>query len=339
MHQLTFSVREQNTPTYTHALASMDFWERLEHKNRTLFVLNSVAALVHFISFIVIVALQRDWKVPIHRTVAAWTSDDPTHDCFEKLPDGTTNECFIVESKKHVGYVSLMWETASFFLLSAVFQALVSFFWLSRTHNWIMQGISPLRWFEYSISASVMIMIIAQLSGMYSLQMQLVLFTSMASVMCFGLLHEYITLQIIDTNKNDLQSRSYVARNKGFYKWASHLLGWFPYLGIWSAVFISFFSALAESNTKPPWQVYSIIIGLFFGFSGFAFVQLYYTNKFHRGATMRQSEDAKIKRNAEMMYIMLSLFTKTFLAWNLFAGVLMRDNADLSHRTLQNDTV
>ena len=364
------------------------FWNRLEKKDRGLFVWNTVAAGTHFVSFIVLVSLQRDWKVPIHRTVARWTSVDSGYGCFETLPNGTQNVCVVETVQLHVGEVSLLWETAAFFLLSAVFQGAVSMLWLSRAHGWIMQGISPLRWFEYSVSASVMILIIAQLSGMYSLQMQLVLFFAMAGVMGFGLLHEYITLELTHARRTDsapVSSRgqfrtahdgifapgavpltlsqrpprynnaeadspmgvkrgmasnaSWTAvevpaaaapRPAAAIKWAAHIFGWIPYIGVWVAIFISFFSTLAESSVRPPWQVYTIIIGLFFGFSGFAFVQIMYTYKFHRDAS-NPTKDQLNKVRAERMYIFLSLFTKTFLAWNLYGGVLMRSENSLTH--------
>jgi len=328
--------------------------QKLRPSERTLFWLNTSAAALHAVQGIVILALNKDWTVPILREYSVWTPEDPTYGCFETLPDGQVNRCYQSSATKEIGRASTKWEIAVFFFLSAAFQGTVSSLWGRRDESgrvarrranrrgdqlgyyarFIAAGINPLRWVEYAISASLMALVIAQLTGFYSLNDQLLIFGAMAGTMLCGLLHEVLQVVLLAyESQAQLAAEVPGGPSRGLFveksyirmiRYLAHVAGWIPYMGVWTAIGVRFFDTLGSSDLKPPWQVYVIIIGLFFGFSGFAFTQIYITRK---AAGQDVSHDARLRayHRGEAMYITLSLVTKTILCWNLYGGVIVRD--------------
>lgn len=312
-----------------------------------LFWMNTAAAALHAAQAATILIIDKDWTVPIQREYSVWTPENAEYGCFETIPGGGVNRCFQTTAIKEIGRASTKWEIAVFFFLSASFQGAVSMLWTRPKSQgyylrFIATGVSPLRWAEYALSASLMALIIAQLTGFYSLGSQLLIFGAMAGTMLCGLLHEVLQAVLLAYDSQasaaapahyDLQTAPAHRRPKLIYiskeyagsvRYLAHAVGWVPYMAVWTAIGVRFFDTLGASALSPPWQVYFIIVGLFFGFSGFAATQLLTTHRAVRAGN-NAAERLAAYRRGEAMYIVLSLVTKTILCWNLFGGVIMRD--------------
>ena len=300
----------------------------------TLRWLNAGAALLHLTSAIVILAFDRDWKAPVYIPYAKWEALDPAYPCFEALPDGRTNTCLISQERVLLGKASLKAETVAFFLLSFFFQGLTV---LPGVFRWYIKLINSrynvLRWLEYSISASLMGVIIGHLNGIDSFWTLLLIFTSLATTMLLGLAHEHMNalLRVLERSIQPKKTEwpGEIARaadpeaaallrggNAWVFRWACHLYGWIPYLGTWAVLAGSFFYSINKSDTDPPAELAVIIYSLFFSFTGFAVNQI-----------MQYAEVWKWKdyRFGELSYIVLSYTSKSILAWTLFTGVWFRD--------------
>ncbi len=184
---------------------------------------------------------------------------------------------------------------ALFFALSAFFHFLVAsplYFkkyiaGLNLQHNYF-------RWVEYSISSSVMIVLIAQITGISDIAALVAIFGVNASMILFGWLQE-----------------KYEQPGSG---------GLLPFIfgcvaGIvpWIAITIYVISPGSTSSAEIPGFVYGIIVSLFLFFNSFALVQYLQYKQVGKWANYRYGERA---------YIFLSLIAKSLLAWQIFAGTL-----------------
>ncbi len=162
----------------------------------------------------------------------------------------------------------------------------------------LKKGMNPARFYEYAFSSSIMIVLIALLSGVSDLGALIAMFGVNASMNLFGLLME---LHNQTTKKTD---------------WTSYIFGCFAGIVPWIVIvvyFVSSISSAASVDAGPPGFVYGIIASLFVFFNIFA-VNMYLQYK--------KVGPWKNYLFGERMYIILSLVAKTLLAWQVFAGVL-----------------
>lgn len=186
-------------------------------------------------------------------------------------------------------------------LLVALFLALAAFdhltvgtFARDRYEKNIEQGQNPFRWYEYSISASVMIVLIAMLTGVNDAVALLAIFGTNAAMILFGLAME----------------RANAGREQ--VDWAPFIYGCVIGAVPWIAIVIQF--VLSETNASgAPGFVYGIFISLFLLFNCFA-VNMWLTYR-RRG---RWADPLF----AERVYVWLSISAKTALAWQVYAGAL-----------------
>ena len=120
--------------------------------------------LVHLGSAIATIALHIDKKAPLEEPFLGWPSrtqmDDPT---LNRFSTGT----------HPAGQVSFLAMVSAFFFLSAGFQIIPAFvpqIWEFQTGLLLERNVQPLRWIEYSVSASLMFMISAILNGTFDAQ-------------------------------------------------------------------------------------------------------------------------------------------------------------------------
>lgn len=238
---------------------------------------NVVAAVVHAAQAVAVLILATDFTLPLTASYLAGPPGSPPGDPVT-LWD-----------------VPIPLAIAAFLILSSLFHAIVAsppFF--GRYRAGLAQGHNYFRWVEYSLSASLMIVIIAQLLGIYDIVSLLGLFGVNASMILFGWLQE-----------------RYHQPGDG---------GWLPFLfgciaGIVPWVGIVFYTIAPGSTTgaEPPGFVYGIIVSLFLLFNVFAVVQwLQYR-------PVGKFRDYLV---GERLYITLSLTAKSALAWQIFAGTL-----------------
>jgi hypothetical protein len=180
---------------------------------------------------------------------------------------------------------------AGFLFLSAVAHALLATPWLHRWYEQsVSRGINPARWIEYALSSSLMMVVIAMLVGIYDIASLILIFALNATMILFGWLMELHNQTTERTN------------------WTAYWFGCFAGIVPWIAVAI--YLAGADS---PPAFVYAIFASLFVFFNIFAVNMLLQYKRVGRWRDYLYGERA---------YMLLSLFAKSALAWQVFAGTL-----------------
>jgi hypothetical protein len=190
--------------------------------------------------------------------------------------------------------VSLAWGVAVFLFLSAAAHFLIA---APGIYQWYRRNLARqrnyARWIEYSLSSSVMVVLIAMLVGIADIAALLALAGVNASMVLFGLLQE----------KYETPGRS---------------VGWLPYwFGVlagaipWIAIAIYLVSPGVAAS--PPGFVYGIFFSLFVFFNCFAIVMVLQYRQVGRWADYQFGEST---------YVLLSLVAKSALAWQVFAGAL-----------------
>lgn len=158
----------------------------------------------------------------------------------------------------------------------------------------IEEGQNPARWYEYSISASLMIVLIAMLTGVTNVVALLAIFGVNAAMILFGLVMERMNA------------------NREKVDWTPFVYGCIVGAIPWICIVIQF--VLAESNAGgAPGFVYGIFFSLFLLFNCFAL---------NMWLTYRGRGRWKDPLFAERVYVLLSITAKTALAWQVYSGAL-----------------
>jgi hypothetical protein len=185
---------------------------------------------------------------------------------------------------------------ALFLLLSAVAHFTIAspgvFGWYVRN---LKKGINYARWYEYAFSASIMIVLIGMLCGLYDLAALLMAFTLTAVMNLCGLMMEV---------HNQLTEKT---------NWTPYIIGCIAGIVPWIAIAIYFFGSLATAGDTVPTFVYFILPTLFVFFFSFALNML---------LQYRKVGPWRDYIFGERVYILLSLVAKSALAWQVFAGTL-----------------
>lgn len=240
--------------------------------------LNWVAAAVHAAQAVAVVLLATDFTLPVTAT-------------YLSGPPGTAPGDQVT-----LWNVSTPLAIAAFLALSAIFHVIVaapgSF---GRYRAGLAQGHNYFRWVEYSLSSSLMIVVIAQLVGISDVAALLALFGVNASMILFGWLQEKY-------------------HQPGDGGWLPFVFGCLAGVVPWVAVVMYTIAPGSTTGAEPPGFVYGIIVSLFFFFNVFALVQWLQYKRVGRFRDYLTGETA---------YIVLSLTAKSALAWQIFAGTLM----------------
>lgn len=182
-----------------------------------------------------------------------------------------------------------------FLFISAFFHFLVS---SSRKYyriyiDGLEQNINVFRWYEYAISSSIMIVLIAILFGIYDIGTLVLLFLLNASMNLFGLLMEKMN------------------QGKDKVNWLPFIFGAVAGVGSWIVILINMLSC--QDLTQIPWFVY-VIAGTYF-----VLFNLFPVNMVLQYKKVGRWQDYLY---GERGYIILSLVAKTLLAWLVFAGIM-----------------
>ncbi|MEX0953212.1 MAG: heliorhodopsin HeR [Nitriliruptoraceae bacterium] len=234
---------------------------------------NLTVGLLHLAQAGVMLALSNDLAFPITASLltgdpVAASGPPPAEVVFE-LPIGPT--------------------VAFFLLLAAADHLLMT---LPGVRGWYERNLrreyNLARWMEYSLSASVMLILIAALAGIWNLAALIGLFAANSAMILFGWLQE-----------TDHQPGGSMTPF-----WFGTLIGLIPWLAIGYHLI---------AGEDPPGFVYAIFVSLFVLFSSFGLNQwLQY----------RQVGRWRDYLYGEQVYILLSLVAKSLLAWQIFANVL-----------------
>jgi hypothetical protein len=215
---------------------------------------------------------------------------------------------FPVPSWQEVMTLTIGPAVASFLFLSAIAHFLLVSPGIFQWYKYNLgREVNFARWFEYALSSSVMLVIIALLCGMYDLGSLILLFGLNACMNLFGLLMEQ--------QNSRLKELSELSKTKYRPDWKAFIFGCIAGIIPWIVLAMYFFSALANANqtTKVPDFVYAIFYSLFIFFNIFA-INMYLQYK--------QYGPWKNYLFGEKVYIVLSLVAKSLLAWQVFGGTL-----------------
>ncbi len=239
---------------------------------------NLLAAFLHLAQMIAVLALSNGFSLPITATYMAGppgSSFAPPVVLFN-TPVGLTVAIFL-------GLSSL----AHFIVASPQF--------FGRYSAGIAAQRNYFRWVEYAISSSVMIVLIAQVTGVADISALIAIFGVNASMILFGWLQE-----------------KYETPGSG---------GWLPFIfgciaGIvpWIVLAFYVFSIGGAGDTSAPAFVYGIVFTIFLFFNSFALVQWLQYKKVGKWSDYIRGERT---------YITLSLIAKSALAWQIFANTLI----------------
>ncbi len=241
---------------------------------------NAAMAVLHFAQGVLMLLLSTDFALPV--TTSFLEFDEVS----EKLvvADDTLLNLRIAPL------------VASFLFISAFAHLALS---LPGVYQWYVRnlrlGINYARWYEYALSASVMIVVIAMLTGMYDLGGLILIFALNAAMISFGLLMEV---------QNHGRAR---------VNWTPFVLGSIAGVIPWIVIGLYLLAPASRSMGDVPTFVYAIYISLFVWFNMFA------VNMFLQYRKIGPWRDYLF---GERMYIILSLTAKSLLAWQVFAGTL-----------------
>jgi hypothetical protein len=185
---------------------------------------------------------------------------------------------------------------AIFLLLSAAAHFTISspgvFGWYV---NNLKKGINYARWYEYSLSASLMIVLIGMLCGLYDLAALIMAFTLTGVMNLCGLMMEVHNQSTEKTN------------------WTSYIIGCIAGVVPWITIAIYFFGSLSTAGGSVPTFMYFILPILFVFFFSFAL---------NMALQYRKVGPWRNYLFGERTYVLLSLVAKSALAWQVFAGTL-----------------
>ena len=240
--------------------------------------LNLAAGFLHLASLAAILLLSNDASLPVNAT---YLTEAPGTGNFSD-PINLFN--------LNIGYM-----VAAFLALSAFFHFLISSpAMFPRYVSGLKNHINMFRWVEYSLSSSLMIIVILQLNGTADYIALLGIFGVNVCMILFGWLQEKYTTP----GDGDLLPFFFGC-----------LAGSIP----WIATAINLASPKGPTDATPPGFIYGIVVSLFILFNCFAIVQWKqykargkWTNYLH----------------GERIYIVLSLVAKSVLAWQVFSGAL-----------------
>lgn len=182
-----------------------------------------------------------------------------------------------------------------FLLLSALFHFLISGPFKQNYLTSIEKGSNPLRWYEYALSSSIMVVLLASMFGLLTIEAIILIFVINALMNFFGLLMEKM---------NPL--------NRTTTDWTAHWFGWVAGVTPW--VMIVIYMLNNGDLSLMPWFV---IPGLLFYFVTF---NLFGLNQYFQYKKIGPWKDYIY---GERMYVWLSLFGKSILAWFIFLGILL----------------
>lgn len=187
---------------------------------------------------------------------------------------------------------------ASFLLISALAHAIIS---IPKKTNDIYnadlkKGINKFRWFEYALSSSIMIVLIATLFGIYDIASLVLIFILNASMNLFGLVMEQLNA---------------VSQKEGKTNWGPFVWGSIAGIAPWIAILLYMFGT--GNFDQVPWFVWAIVGTYFVAF-----------NTFPINMVLQYKGVGKWKDYlyGERTYIVLSLVAKSLLAWLVLFGAM-----------------
>jgi len=183
---------------------------------------------------------------------------------------------------------------ACFLFLSAIAHFVVSALKINDIYNNdLTKNINKFRWFEYALSSSIMIVLIATLFGVFDIASLILIFGLNASMNLFG-----YTMEAINQKRDKID-------------WSSFVFGSIAGIIPWIIILIYMFGPIDLGQV--PWFVWAIIGTYFVAF-----------NTFPINMVLQYLKVGKWKNYlyGERVYIILSLVAKSILAWLVLFGAM-----------------
>lgn len=253
----------------------------MEQKFKNLRVFNLVMAVLHMAQAIAVMLISDPEKGVVPVTINFLRFDFSTKKLFP--------------ATEQIAEVNLAWFVAIFFLLSSLAHLFISTVYRKSYEANLANGINKVRWFEYSLSASVMMVAISFLSGIYDLSSLIMIFSLDALMNLLGLAMEVHNSKAQKVN------------------WLTYILGCIAGIVPWVVFGIYVYGARQYGGGNIPDFVYWIYVSIFLFFNSFAVNMVLQYKKIGKWADYLYGE---------RVYIILSLVAKSLLAWQVFAGTL-----------------
>ncbi|MCJ7624847.1 MAG: heliorhodopsin HeR [Anaerolineaceae bacterium] len=222
-------------------------------------------------------------------------SNDTTYPIFTNFLKFNTETFSLVPDPKLIYELRFGPAVAAFLLISAAAHFYLASIGYDRYVRNLRKGMNPVRFVEYALSSSLMIVLIGMLSGLWDLGIIILMFGLNAMMNLFGIMMELHNQTTKKTN------------------WTSFIFGSIAGIIPWIVIFIFFVGSVNSGDAKPPTFVYVINPTLFVFFNIFAINMV---------LQYKQVGPWKDYLFGERVYIILSLTSKSILAWLIFAGTL-----------------
>jgi hypothetical protein len=246
-----------------------------ERKLNNLRIWNIVVGLILAVQAVVMALLTNKFSLPVTAT-------------FMQGPPGSP------ATLSHIGDIQTGWGVFAFMAISALALLIIASPWVFPWYKSnLIRNKNYWRWIEYFFSSSIMIVLIAQITGISDIAALLSIFGINASMILFGALQE----KYEKPGKPGLLPF-----------WMGSFAGIIPWIAI--AIYV----AAPGVNVSPPGFVYGIIVSLFVFFNCFAINMILQYKRVGRWNDYLFGEK---------VYIILSLTAKALLAWQVFANVLV----------------
>jgi hypothetical protein len=187
--------------------------------------------------------------------------------------------------------VPIGWATALFLGLAALDHLITGTFGRSAYENGLKSGINRFRWIEYSLSATLMVILISFYSGITGIDALIAIAGANVAMILFGWIQE-------------LMNPPGRSRTTMLPFWFGTLAGLAP----WAAIAIN----VVGADTVPGF-VYGIVVAQFVLFFSFGLNQWLQYRGVGKWASYAFGEKG---------YLILSLVAKSVLAWQIFGGSL-----------------
>lgn len=243
---------------------------------------NLALGCIHLAQALLIIALSNGFKLPITGT-------------YMTGPPGSS-----FSQPQLIWSVPVGYAVALFLLLAAADHLLMSApgIWPWYRDN-LARKINYARWLEYSVSASLMMVLIGMVTGVQDVGAILGIIGANAAMILFGL--------VMEMTNHDRPDRD--------INWVPFICGSIVGIVPWIIITMQFVGAEnLPGNGGVPTFVYGIIISLFVLFNSFAINMALQYAKVGRWKSYLFGEKG---------YLILSLVAKSLLAWQIFANTLV----------------
>lgn len=256
----------------------------------------------------------------IGQLVYLLASDPPfrvlvTHSIYEFIDyaEGTNNYPFTVGTYNPAGMViAFTFATCASHLVQALVAYADSSGYSVCLFNEMYHRVNRLRWYEYSATASVMTWVIAQLSGVTDVHVLFLLVVmNVITQLGGGLLVELLWRDKIRFKSTIVTGNAAELDNHNrFIAWGS-ILSIAAFLASWLVISCHFFANVSRASDSPAWI--AVIVPVLFAFYVLFAVYLFVGLRYVKNPT-----------TYEVGWVVLSLLSKTFLAWFLLIGSIER---------------